>query len=37
MLSYLGCKNNLYYVSDSEDSSIDTVTYSELYNCIVNL
>ena len=25
MFSYLGCKNNLYYVSDSKDSVIDAV------------
>lgn len=37
MFSYLGYKNNLYYVSDSKDSVVDAVTYSELYNYIVNL
>lgn len=37
MFSYLGCRNNLYYISDSEDSSVEAVTYSELYNSVVNL
>jgi hypothetical protein len=37
LFSYLGYKNNLYYVSDSKDSVVDAVTYSELYNYIVNL
>lgn len=38
MLSYVGMsKNGLYRISDSDDGSVDYVTYEELFHCVAEL
>lgn len=37
MLSFVGFKDNMYYISDSDDGIVESVSYTDLYNCIVNM